>query len=198
MTMTRPVLGRMRRMYENHLPWPANAPAHREPYTDFKYRYRIWLGKDVRFLRGAMVYADKWGEIHIGDESAVCRYAIVQSVGGSIQLGARVLIGDFCSLYGQGGLAIGDDTMLADHVTVVPNQHTFERRDLPVSRQPEVSRGIRIGAGAWIGAHATILDGVTIGDGCVVGAGAVVTRDLPPYTVAVGVPARVVRERTGP
>jgi acetyltransferase-like isoleucine patch superfamily enzyme len=182
-------------VYDNSLPWPGNAPVQREAYTAIRCRHRIWLGTDVRFLRGAMVYADRVGEIHIGDGATICRYAVVQSAGGTIRLGARVLIGDFCSLYGQGGLVIGDDTMVADHVTVVPNGHTFSRRDLPVSQQPEVAHGIGIGSGAWIGAHATVLDGVTIGDGCVVGAGAVVTCDLPPFTVAVGVPARVVKER---
>ncbi len=77
-------------------------------------------------------------------------------------------------------------------------EHIFQDPSRPVREQGIVARGIRIGDGAWIGAGAIVLDGVTVGEGAVVGAGAVVTRDIPPYAVAVGVPARVVRQREMP
>ncbi|MFJ9682796.1 acyltransferase [Streptomyces sp. NPDC101194] len=72
--------------------------------------------------------------------------------------------------------------------------------DLPVYQQPHTSVGITVGNDVWIGSHVIVVDGVTIGDHCVIGAGAVVTKDLPPWTVAAGNPARPLRDRrdTGP
>lgn len=61
--------------------------------------------------------------------------------------------------------------------------------------QGETATGVLIGSDVWIGAGVKIVDGVSIGDGCVVGAGSVVTTDLPPFSVAVGAPARIVRQR---
>ena len=75
-------------------------------------------------------------------------------------------------------------------MNIVP--YFFARTTSPGST---VARPTRIGADVWLGAGVTVLGGVTIGDGCVVGAGAVVTRDLPPYAIAVGVPARVTGSR---
>ena len=181
--------------YDNTKPWADNPPAIKEAFTDFRYRQNIFLGKNIKFLRGAMVYADPKGKLYIGDDSVICRYVIIQTVSGKIKIGKSVLIGDFCSLYGQGGLEIGDNTMIAAYAMIVPNEHTFEKRTIPISQQPEKNKGIKIGKGVWIGGHVSILDGVTIGDGCIIGAGAVVTKSLPPYTVCAGVPAKVIKER---
>ena len=85
--------------------------------------------------------------------------------------------------------------MIASGVAIVPSQHTFLSRENPIRYQPSSAVGITIGSGVWIGVKATVLDGVAIGEGCVIGAGSVVTKNIPPYTVAVGVPARVIRER---
>ncbi|HEY6548065.1 MAG TPA: DapH/DapD/GlmU-related protein, partial [Vicinamibacteria bacterium] len=78
---------------------------------------------------------------------------------------------------------------------LVGGGHEFERGDLAVLEQARTSRGITVGDNVWLGAGARVLDGVTLGRSVVVGAGAVVTSDLPDGSVAVGVPARVVRTR---
>jgi acetyltransferase-like isoleucine patch superfamily enzyme len=80
-------------------------------------------------------------------------------------------------------------------VSLHAGNHRFDHPTKLIVEQGTVHKGIVIEDDCWIGAKATILDGATIGRGCVVGAGAVVTRSIPPYSVAIGVPARVVKQR---
>lgn len=161
----------------------------------FSYPERISIGLNVRFLRGAVILSDPIGSVSFSDDVTVCRYAIVNSSGGSINIGARTLIGDFCNLYGQGGLRVGDDVMISAGCRLIPSEHTFDLPEIAVSGQPSISKGIVIGDGAWLGANVCVLDGVRVGSGAVIGAGAVVTRDVPDFAIAVGVPARVIRMR---
>jgi acetyltransferase-like isoleucine patch superfamily enzyme len=79
--------------------------------------------------------------------------------------------------------------------SIVGYSHTFEDPTTPIVEQPITAKGIRIGSDVWLGTQVTVVDGVTVGDGAVIGAGSVVTHDVPPRTVAVGVPARVLRKR---
>ncbi len=168
-----------------------------EPLCEFKCPSRIFLGSNVRFLRGAVVLADRHGEIRLNDGVAICRFSVIQSLGGLIEIGSNTVIGDFCSLYGHSGLRIGADVMIAAGCRIVPQQHTFDMPGLSVAAQPTSSRGIWIQDGAWLGANVVVLDGVRIGRGAVIGGGAVVTKDIPDYAIAVGVPARVTRMRPG-
>jgi len=162
----------------------------------FRYRSRIQVGRNTRFLKGSLVYSDRRGFIEIGADCVICHYAIVQSVGGRIRIGDRCLIGDFTNLYGHaGGLVIGKDFMLASGVRLVPEAHTFDEPGLAVKDQPTRSRGVRVGDGAWLGSNVVVLDGVQIGRGAVIGARAVVSQSIPDFAVAVGVPARVIRMR---
>ena len=93
---------------------------------------------------------------------------------GEIYIGAHVMIGPKTVIWGRDhGMALGT----------------------PMKAQPHVRAPIHIGSDVWISANATVLKGVTIGDGAVVGAGAVVTKDVPPFAIVVGNPAKVVRFR---
>lgn len=81
-------------------------------------------------------------------------------------------------------------------VTVITRNHRHDRTDIPMMDQGfEEERPVYIGDDVWIGDRVTVLPGVHIGNGCIIAAGAVVTKDVPEYTVAAGVPARVVKER---
>lgn len=113
---------------------------------------------------------------------------------------ARLTIGDFtfigrgCEIDVAERVTIGEHTLLAPGVFIVDHTHKHAR-GLRLDEQGIASAAVAIGRDAWIGAGAIILHGVTIGDGAIVGAGAVVTRDVAPYTIAGGVPARVIGER---
>ena len=90
---------------------------------------------------------------------------------------------------------IGKDTLISMHCRILSSNHTIPDRNCRIRSMPDILLPVTIGEDVWLGAGATVLGGVTVGDGCVVGAGAVVTKDLPPYSVAVGTPAKVVRTR---
>jgi acetyltransferase-like isoleucine patch superfamily enzyme len=112
-----------------------------------------------------------------------------------LTLGDGTWIGQQCFLHGAGGLAIGQNVGLGPCVRVLTSQHTEAGRDVPVLHSPLAFAPVVIGDDSDLGAGVIVLPGVTIGRGAVIGAGAVVTRDIPDYAVALGVPARVHRFR---
>jgi acetyltransferase-like isoleucine patch superfamily enzyme len=108
-----------------------------------------------------------------------------------IVIGEHTVIGDSVFLDGRSGLTIGKNVNLGSHVTIYTRQHDIDAADFA-----EVGAPVRIDDYAYIGSHAIILPGVTVGCGGVVGAGSVVTKDVEPYTLVAGVPARFIRERS--
>jgi acetyltransferase-like isoleucine patch superfamily enzyme len=114
---------------------------------------------------------------------------------GPVTLARGVSINARASLDGgAGGIRIGEGTRVATGATLYAFDHGLAP-DRPVREQPVTSRGILLGADVWVGANAGITDGVTVGDHAVIGMGAVVTRDVPPWAVVGGVPARVLGDR---
>jgi acetyltransferase-like isoleucine patch superfamily enzyme len=135
------------------------------------------------------------GLINVGPGATISDGAILAPQGGSITIGRNVYIGPYAVLHGQGGLVIGDDVMIASHATIIPANHSFSSRDELIRMQRHSTLGIKILDDVWIGSGVSVLDGVTIGRGCVIGAGSVVTKSIPDYSVACGVPAEVMRTR---
>jgi acetyltransferase-like isoleucine patch superfamily enzyme len=167
---------------------------------------RFWLGQGgIQVDADAVIYRGvdcrlglsqgRRGRIHIGPSSQVEIGAILHSYGGSIHLESNVFLGPYVVIYGHGGVHIGQNTLIAMHSRIVSSNHTVPAPGIPIRSQPNIPLPTRIGTDVWIGAGATILGGVTLGDGCVIGAGAVVVNDIPPYSYAIGVPARVVKHR---
>lgn len=108
----------------------------------------------------------------------------------NISIGSNVFINQGCHFMDMGGITIGNDVLIGPRVNLVSAGHPLSPSE---RRNGIVAKPIRIGNNVWIGAAATILPGVTIGDNAVIAAGAVVSRDIPPETVAAGVPARVMK-----
>lgn len=126
-------------------------------------------GKNVNIERGAVFGPD----MEIGDNSGV---------------------GINCEIFGP--VKIGDNVMMGPEVICYTSGHRFERTDIPMIAQGvSENHPIIIGNDVWIGRRVMIMPGVTIGDGCVIGAGAVVTKDVPPYSVVGGVPAKIIKSR---
>ena len=111
-----------------------------------------------------------------------------------VSLGDYSGIGVNAKIYGT--CVIGNHVMMGEDCTIITRNHKFDRTDIPMMEQGfEEEKPVHIGNDVWIGDRVTIMPGVHIGDGCVIGAGAVVTRDIPPYSIAAGVPAKVLRRR---
>ncbi len=116
---------------------------------------------------------------------------------GSIVADSRNRIGKFCSI--ARNVAIGTTMHPIHALTTHPISHLGKWEDLTIPPENRIEfrnkKPVRIGNDVWIGLNAVLMDGITVGDGAVIGAGAVVTKEIPPYAVAVGVPARVIKYR---
>lgn len=114
---------------------------------------------------------------------------------GRLALGAKVVLGRDNVVNTYLDVAVGDATIVADWVYVCDFDHRVDRLDVPIKDQGIVTAPVTIGADVWVGEKATILKGVDVGRGAVIGSQTVVNRDVPPFAIAVGAPARVVRSR---
>lgn len=135
------------------------------------------------------------GTVLLGDRTRIGRGVLLHSYGGSIETGIDVYLGPYTTIYGHGGVTIGKDTLVSMHCRILSSNHEVPPLGTIIRSRPDEVRPTRIGADVWLGAGVTVLGGVTIGDGCVVGAGAVVTQDLPPGSIAYGIPAKVTGRR---
>lgn len=142
--------------------------------------HRLTVGDDV--------YLDHGAYVHCGDMEW-CRDA------GGVSIGRGSYVGPRCVLFGMGGLEIGEQVMLAPGVVVSTVEHPHRDTSRPMYEQPRVYGAIVIEDDVYVGSNAVVTPGVRIGRGAVVGAGAVVTRDVAPYTLVMGVPAREVSRR---
>ena len=109
--------------------------------------------------------------------------------GKNIHVGKNVFINFCCHFQDQGGILVGDETLIGHNVVIATLNHNFS----PEHRASMHPAPVHIGKGVWIGSHATIVPGVTIGDHAVIAAGAVVTKDVPAFAVAGGVPAKIIK-----
>lgn len=114
---------------------------------------------------------------------------------GLITLGNNVYIGPHSVLFGAGEIEIGNDVLISPNVTITSHQHTYANISKPIREQTTIFGKVVIKDDVWIGSNAVILPSITIGKGAVIGAGAVVTKNIPPFCIATGVPAEVVKKR---
>ena len=133
--------------------------------------------------------------IRIGAGTMLRSFAMVNAgpPDGYVHIGERCGIGQGTILYGNGGLRIGDDVLIAGQCFVVASSHNFDDPSLPMAQQGYSARGITIEDNVWLGAGVKVLDGVTIGSGAIVGSNAVVTRSVEPGARVGGIPAHPLR-----
>ena len=160
----------------------------------------IKLGKGVYLDQQVYLHACPNG-IEIGDESFLMHGTILHVFNfrdlphAGIKIGKQCFIGEKNVMRGQGGITIGNQVYTGPMVQILAVNHVFDNPNIPIMEQGITAEGITIEDDVWLSSGVTVLDGVTIGKGSVIGAGAVVTKSLPPYSIAVGSPAKRIRDR---
>lgn len=133
-----------------------------------------------------------FNRFELGDRSIIEDFVTINNGVGDIIIGRDSIIGIGSVLIGP--VTIGNNVMLAQNIVVSGLNHGYEDPDVPPSRQKDTKKQIVVGDDVWIGANSVVTAGVNIGKHVVIGAGSVVTRDIPGYSVAVGNPAKVIKQ----
>lgn len=131
----------------------------------------------------------------LGDRVRIGRHVELSPQGGGIWVGSDCSLNNSVVIYGAGSVLIGDSCRIGHGSMLISSNHTFEDLTRPIRLQPLTAVGVQLEEDVWLGAKCIVLDGVTVGRGAVVGAGSVVTRDIPPFSVSAGNPARLIRSR---
>ena len=165
-------------------------------YSYFVRKRIAQTGQGVLFAPYCKIEGGK--NISIGDQTAFeesCRLSTWDK--GSLTIGCGCHFGNRNFITAAFKITIGDNLLTGDNVLISDNSHgdtSMQDMSIPPIERTLKSKGeVNIGNNVWIGANACILSGVTIGDGAIIGANSVVTHDVPAYSVAVGVPAKVIK-----
>ena len=175
------------------------------------------MGRNVRIGCGVMIFNPQY--VSLGDnvgiddhctlmarsdrgitlqEGVNLKYGVyldTENAEGYIEVGKRVYIGTGSCLHAHKGLEIGDDTLLAQNITITPYSHRFDDPAKTIYSQGGFTKKIIIGRDCYLGMNVSLVYSADIGEGSVVGAGSVVVKTIPPFSVAVGVPAKIIRRR---
>lgn len=154
------------------------------------------IGEHIIFEAGVLVFHP--GTISLGQNLYIGHGAILKGYPGSrMSIGDNTWIGQQVFIHSGGGVTIGKNVGLGPAVKILTSRHQEEGRDVPIIFSAIECAPVIIEDDCDVGIGSIILPGVTLGRGTQVGAGAVVTKSMPPYSVVAGVPARVLRSRTG-
>lgn len=169
---------------------------YQAPFADGLPPFRK-LGRDVVIEDGVRIFFPE--SIEIDDDVYIGHDVWLNPVRpeGYIQIGRGSWIGPRACLDAAAGIVIGEEVGIAQYVQILTDEHIADDLTKAVIRTPVWYGRVEVGRGCDLGMSTLVLPGVTIGEGVIVGAGSVVTRDVPPYVVAVGSPARVLRHRSG-
>ena len=147
-------------------------------------RVKFEIGRD------AVVRLGRWSWIGHGTK--------VRAHEGVVEIGAKSVLGQECTISAFQHISIGRECIFADRVMLIDFDHGVVEAERPIREQGIYKRDVRVGHNVWMGYGACVLRGVTIGDNAIVGTSTVVTKDVPDNAVVGGVPARLIRMRPRP
>ncbi len=164
----------------------------------FRKKYCRNCGTDLTLKESE--YIHPLGPLYIGDNSRLLCWSKYSSICPPQNLNPHLIIGrNFhatrnLTIQCAGKTTIGDDVLIASDVFIIDYNHGLNPNSNSYLDNKLEVLGVTIGNGVWIGNNVVILPGVHIGDKAIIGAGSVVTKDIPSYTIAVGNPARIVKQ----
>lgn len=165
------------------------------------FRHKISFGKTVIIGDNVEINALSKSGVSIGNNVSILKNTIIEctgvirNLGEGLTIGNNVGIAQNCFIQVRGKVIIGNNVIFGPNVSILSEDHNFDNPDLPVSAQGETRKGVIIKDGVWLGTRAVILDGVTVGANSIVAAGSIVTKDVPPFAIVGGVPARLIKKR---
>lgn len=166
-------------------------------------KYKIWkilsnqnisINVHAKINRSSIIEIKNGGKIQIGN-SEILENVIIQTYGGDIVIGDHCSINASTIIYGHGGTKIGSNVLIAGGCMIIPANHMFQNINIPISKQGLSLGEIIINDDVWIGHGCTILSGVNIGSGSIIAAGSVVNKDVEPFSIYGGVPAKKLKDR---
>lgn len=163
--------------------------------------YQYYIKKELKSIASyhihptAKIYNKK--NLVINKSSLICEYVIIRASDALLEIGNNTQVGPFSVFFvSHYGIKIGNDVMIAPHCVFAAGNHEYRNLDLPMIKAGSFSNGpIIIEDDVWIGANCTITDNVKIGKGAVIAANSVVNKDVAPYDIVGGVPAKKISSR---
>jgi acetyltransferase-like isoleucine patch superfamily enzyme len=169
--------------------------------SKIQFGHKITVGSGFNLMEYASLNALSYEGVEIGNNFTLGKYAIIEctgvlrNVGNSLKIGNNVGINHYCFIGVRGNITIGDNVIFGPRVNIFSENHIFNNLDIPIKNQGVEKKDTIIGNDVWIGANVSIMPGIKIGNGCVIAAGSVVTKDIPDFSVAAGVPAKIIKNR---
>lgn len=149
------------------------------------------VGRNVRVINHSK---DK--KIKVGQRTTFCEGVVLEVLrDGKLEIGEHVWLNNGVIVSAGDSMKIGDFVLIGEYTSIRDSDHGHTQIDVPIIEQGLISKSITIGRNSWIGRGVALLKGVSIGEGAIVGANAVVTKDVPPFAIVAGVPAKIIKTR---
>lgn len=165
------------------------------------FAHKIRAGSGLNLMENSTINALSYDGVEIGDNFTLGKYAMIEctgvlrNVGSSLKIGDNVGINHYCYIGVRGNVEIGNNVIFGPRVNVFSENHNFNDLNIPIKHQGVTRGDTKIGNDVWIGANVSIMSGVVVGDGCVIAAGSIVTKNIEPFSIVGGVPAKFIKKR---
>jgi acetyltransferase-like isoleucine patch superfamily enzyme len=162
---------------------------------------KIRTGKTLTLHDNVNINALSKKGIIFGNNVTIHRNSIIECTGVISELGEGLIVGNnvgishSCFIQVRGNVEIGSNVIFGPGVYIFSENHNFNNLNLYINEQGTNRKGVKINDGVWLGARSVILDGVTIGENSIIAAGSVVTKDVPPFEIWGGSPAKLIKSR---
>ena len=152
----------------------------------------------VFFGKGLQIQIARGAEVRFGRFSWIGDGTKIRSHEGVVEIGAKTVFGQECTISSYQRVRVGDQCVIADRAMFIDFDHAVTEVERPIRQQGIYKRPLEVGSNVWIGYNACFLRGVRVGDNAIVGTNSVVTKDVPANAVVGGVPAKLIRMREEP